>query len=53
MNEMKILNDYLMIVVKNNTHCKTCEFNHSGICFFASECVAHDFIHYMNNEKKD
>lgn len=53
MNELKILNDYLMIVVKNNTHCKTCEFNHSGICFFASECVAHDFIHYMNNEKKD
>lgn len=53
MNELKILNDYLIIVVKNNTYCKTCELNHNGICFFASECVAHDFIHYVDNEEDD
>jgi hypothetical protein len=44
-----LLNDFLKEVIKNNTYCKTCELNHNGICFFAFECVANDFVHYMDN----
>lgn len=48
-----LLNEFLKEVIKNNTYCKTCELNHNGICFFASECVTNDFIHYMNNETEE
>ncbi len=43
------LNNYLETVVKNNSYCKTCELNHNGICFFAYNCIAKDFAHYMDN----
>lgn len=44
--EERTLNNYLKEVVKNNRHCNHCSFNHSGICFFASECIKHDFTFY-------
>ena len=47
------INNFLKEVIKNNSYCKTCELNHNGICFFAYECVAHDFMHYMDNKKED
>jgi hypothetical protein len=48
-----LLNEFLQEVIKNNTYCKTCELNHNGNCFFASECVANDFIHYIDNELEE
>lgn len=51
------INEYLKIVVKNNTKCQHCtlgfednEKNH--ICFFAGECVAHDFNHFHFSEER-
>ena len=52
--EERTLNNYLKEVVKNNSKCMRCFFNHSGICFFASECIKHDFTFYdEKNEKED
>ena len=53
MDELIILNDYLKRIVKNNTYCKTCLLNHNGICFFAYDCIAEDFMHYLENENAD
>lgn len=50
---VELLNDLLQETIKNNTYCKTCELNHNGICFFAFECITHDFIHYMDNETEE
>ena len=44
--EERTLNNYLKEVIKNNRHCNHCSFNHSGICFFASECIKNDFTFY-------
>lgn len=42
--EEKIINDYLMEVIKNSSVCANCVHNQgNGICFFASECIKHDF----------
>lgn len=51
MNEMQFLNDYFILVIKNNSYCKTCKLNHNGICFFAYDCIANDFMHYIDNEE--
>jgi hypothetical protein len=53
MNTMEILSDYLALVIKNNTYCKTCQLNHNGICFFAYDCIANDFIYYEDDEKDE
>lgn len=49
------INEYLKIVVENSRKCQHCtlyfedsEKNH--ICFFAGECVAHDFNHFSEEE---
>ncbi len=46
------LNNFLELVVKNNSYCQSCELNHNGICFFAYNCISQDFLHYMDNEKE-
>lgn len=53
MNEMQFLNDYFILVIKNNSYCKTCELNHNGMCFFAYDCIANDFMHYIDNEEDE
>lgn len=47
------LNNFLELVVKNNSYCQSCELNHNGICFFAYNCISQDFLHYLDNEKED
>lgn len=45
------LNNFLELVVKNNSYCQTCELNHNGICFFAFDCITQDFMHYLEIEE--
>ncbi len=47
------LNNFLELVVKNNTYCKTCKLNHNGICFFAYNCISQDFLHFLDNETEE
>ena len=49
--EEKILNDYLVEVIKHShrcQHCKCCLKN--KLCFFASECIKYDFYYYQEEE---
>lgn len=41
--ERKVLNEYLTAIVNNSYICAHCVFNH-GFCFFAFNCIQHDFI---------
>lgn len=47
------LNNFLELVVKNNSYCKTCELNHNGVCFFAYNCISQDFMYYLDNEEEE
>ncbi len=52
-NKMCIeLDKFLTLIVKNNSWCRTCELNHSGICFFAFDCITQDFVHYLEIEEE-
>lgn len=41
---MKELNEFLQQAVQNSHRCAHCIYHHEdGICFFAYECIKHDF----------
>ena len=43
MNNQEKINEYYKNIVANSSNCKKCIFNHNGICFFAIECISHNF----------
>lgn len=48
---MEELNDYLFQVVQNARKCNHCALCHeNGICFFAYECIKHDFYYYKEED---
>jgi hypothetical protein len=43
-NDMEELNEFLHQTVKNSHRCAHCTYRHDdGICFFAYDCIMHDF----------
>lgn len=54
---MEELNAYLTEVVKNSHKCAHCAFCHYGllgsICFFAYECIQHDFNYYNEGDEEE
>lgn len=41
---MEELNEFLRQAVENSHRCAHCTYRHDdGICFFAYECIKHDF----------
>lgn len=41
---MEEMNEFLYQVVQNSHRCAHCTYRHEdGICFFAYECIKHDF----------
>lgn len=44
----QMLNDVLKEMVENHDHCKECMLNHGGMCFFAYECLTHNFKYYRS-----
>lgn len=48
--EIKILHDYLTIVIKNSHKCQHCVLNNSNLCFFAIDCIAKDFHFYEEED---
>lgn len=53
--EIKIINNYLLEVVKNNYKCQHCSLchndnNNNNICFFAYDCIKKDFYYYKEED---
>jgi hypothetical protein len=49
--EIKILNDYLIEVVKNSYKCQHCMMCHSdNTCFFAYDCIKKDFYYWREED---
>lgn len=50
MTKEEIINDYLKIVISNNYKCQHCALCHGNWCFFGYDCIAHDFMHYTEED---
>ena len=51
--EIKIINNYLLEVVKNSYKCQHCSMCHNNnICLFAYNCIKKDFYDYKKKNKK-
>ena len=50
---MKIINNYLLEVVKNNYKCQHCSLCFNNTCFFAYDCIKKDFYYYEDEELKN
>ena len=49
--ENKIINNYLLEVVKNSYKCQHCSMYHNNnICFFAYDCIKKDFYYYKEED---
>ncbi len=49
--EEKILNDYLIEVIKHSYRCQHCERCHENeLCFFAYDCIKNDFYYYKEED---
>ena len=46
---MQYLNEYLAEVIKNSYRCEHCVNNHD-FCFFAYECIKHDFEYFDDGD---
>lgn len=50
---MEELNEYLFQVVQNARKCNHCALHHDdGTCFFAYECIKHDFHYYDEGDNE-
>ena len=53
-NELKAVGSYIDEIIENSRFCKHCEFRHEDsdgkLCFFASECIAKDFMYYKDKK---
>ena len=47
---MKIINNYLLEVVKNNYKCQHCSLCLNNTCFFAYDCIKKDFYYYKDED---
>lgn len=44
------LDKFLRSVVSKSYYCRDCIFNHGeGVCFFAYDCIEHNFRHLKKN----
>ena len=52
--EIKIINNYLLEVVKNSYKCQHCAhcfmYHNNNICFFAYDCIKKDFYCYKEED---
>lgn len=53
--ELRAINDYLLICVRNSSLCKNCHLYHENggepFCFFASDCIQKNFSHFKCERK--